>query len=108
MKNVWSSLLCTLLTVTFVFFCADFAEAGQKARQSVDSILSEETDRETGGVKILTLKGEKIENGVESEVWHKIIGKPGEVFDLRVSVLAENAEVYAEKIDRLIESFRVK
>lgn len=45
MKNVWSSLLCGLLTAAFVFLCADFAEAGEKpTRASLFETLQSVSD----------------------------------------------------------------
>lgn len=63
MKNVRSSLLCTVLTVTFVFLCADFAEAGEKPTraslfetlQSVSDVHLQLTEKERTKTDMISL-----------------------------------------------------
>ncbi len=81
-----------------------FTEVCRAAKQSVDKILSEEKI----GKGTFLLKGEKAETGVETEIYHKIIADEQKIYDLEITVLGETREAYEERIDRLIESFRVK
>ncbi len=80
------------------------AEVGETAKESFDKLTSEEKI----GKKTLLLKGEKAEKSVETEIYHKIIEAEEKVYDLQVTVLSELREVYEERVNKLIESFRVK
>ena len=60
------------------------------------------------GQGIFLLKGEKAEKSVETEIYHKIIEDDQKIYDLQVTVLSQTQEVYEERINKLIESFRVK
>ena len=70
----------------------------------VDKLVSEEKI----GKKIFLLKGEKAEKSVETEIYHKIIEDEQKIYDLQVTVLGETREIYEERVNKLIESFRVK
>ena len=80
-----------------------FAEACGAARRSVDRVLSEETAE-----RMFWLRGEKAVDGVETEVYRKIVASGESVFDLEIRVLREKAEEYAARIVKLLESFQVK
>ena len=86
-----------------VFTDKKFTEVCKNAKQSVDKILSEE--KVSKGT--FMLKGAKTEKNVETEIYNKIIGDGQKIFDLKVSVLSDSQEVYTERIDKLIESFRI-
>lgn len=91
-----------------IFDDADFAEVCENAEQSVDKILVQSIIFESDKIECFLLKGEKIEKGVETEINHKIVEKDGKVFDFQVSVLKDFQTDYAERAEKLIESFRVK
>ncbi len=91
-------------TVLKVFTDRKFTEVCKDAKRSVDKVLSEEKF----GKGTLLLKGEKAEKTVETEIYHKIIEDEQKIYDLQVTVLGETREVYKERINKLIESFRVK
>ncbi|AAU23162.1 MULTISPECIES: DUF3993 domain-containing protein [Bacillus] len=63
MKNVWSSLLCALLAAALVFFCADFAKAGEKPTraslfetlQSVSDVHFQLTEKERTKTDMISL-----------------------------------------------------
>ncbi len=81
-----------------------FAEVCEDAKQSVDKVWSEEKI----GKGIFLLKGEKAEKSVETEIYHKIIEDEQNIYDLQVTVLGETQETYEERVNKLIESFRIK
>jgi hypothetical protein len=87
-----------------VFTDKNFTKVCEEAKKSVDKILSEEKI----GKKIFLLKGEKTEKSVETEIYHKIIEEDAKVYDLKITLLASVQADYDERIQKLIESFRVK
>jgi hypothetical protein len=87
---------------------SSLAQACGAARDSVDRVVAEEINEADGGINVFTLDGEKSENGVESVVRHKIVEKDGRIFDLEVSALRDHEADYTDRIDRLLDSFRVK
>ncbi len=91
-------------TTLRVFTGKKFAEVCKDAKRSVDKLVSEEKI----GKGTFLLKGEKAEKSVETEIYHKIIEDEQKIYDLQVTVLGETQEVYEERINKLIESFRVK
>ena len=91
-------------TVLKIYTGRKFTEVCKDAKRSVDKVFSEEKF----GKGILLLKGEKAEKMVETQIYHKIIEDNEKIYDLQVTVLGETREVYEERINKLIESFRVK
>ena len=86
----------------FAFYC-------ERAKQTFDEILSAEiVGAAASGRKICLLKGENSESGVSTLEYRKIIAGESRIYDLSATVLSDAADVYGEKVENLVESFRVK
>ena len=92
-----------LMSVT-VFTDRKFAQVCKTARQSVEKVLSEENvDNRT-----FWLTGEKTEKDIDTKIYRKIIANNQKVFDLKITVLAKVETDYSERVEKTLESFRVK
>src|SRR5215203_437289 len=114
--------------LAFYAFSKDFGEeeTAEKVRQSLiklkvlagRSLTEICRDIKSNFEKVLTeekpdantvlLKGERSENDVETILYHKIIAARDKIFDLEMTVLADYAEKYEERAEKLQASFRVK
>lgn len=80
------------------------AEIAKDIKSKFDETLREEkTDADT-----LLLTGARTENEVETLYYHKLIARDERIFDLEMAVLGEYRELYEERAEKLLESFRVK
>lgn len=87
----------------------NFAVYCERAKQTFDEILSAETfGAAHGGRKICLLKAENRENAVKTLEYRKIIAGEARIYDLQAIVLSDAYDVYGERIEKLVESFRVK
>ncbi len=87
-----------------VFTNQKFGKVCKLARQSVDKVSSEENiDNRT-----FWLTGEKTEKDVDTKIHHKIIANNQKIFDLKITILAKVEADYSERIEKTLESFRVK
>lgn len=87
----------------------DFADYCRRAKNDCDRVLSEETESaRLGRQKVYLLKGEKNEADAATIVYRKIVGAEQRVYDLQATVLNESVEAFGEKIEEMVESFRVK
>jgi hypothetical protein len=80
------------------------AEIAKDIKSKFDETLREEkTDADT-----IRLTGSRTENEVETLYYHKLIAQGERIFDLEMAVLGEYRELYEERAEKLLESFRVK
>lgn len=87
----------------------NFAVYCERAKQTFDEILSAETlGAAQTGRKICLLKGENQENGVKTIEYRKIIAGESNIYDLQAIILSDSYDTYGERIEKLVESFRVK
>jgi hypothetical protein len=95
-----------------VFKDANFADACERAKQNAGEILSEETNG-----RICLIKGEealaKEEETLESASaynFYKIIEGEGhqKIYELKISVLQDFLADYQNRVDEMLESFRLK
>ena len=105
-RNVWQAH--AVLTVGSDL---NFADECEGAKKSADKILSEkilENDSESG--KIFLLESERTEDEIRMINFRKIVESPArrKIYDLQISVLPAFRSVYIERIDEMINSFRIK
>ena len=76
-------------------------------RKADGKVLSEEISEEQG---ICMIENEKVQENVTVMMFHKIIEskKHHKIYHLQISVLDAYREIYAGKIDEMLESFVVK
>ena len=77
---------------------------GKEIEKSFDQTFSEEKD----GADTHLLKGSRTEKEAETVYYHKIVAGNEKIYDLEISILAEYDEKFAERAEKLLESFRVK
>ena len=89
----------------------NFKNACQTAKKNVDNVYSETmSDNVPKGQKICLIEGEKIEDEINSLVFHKIVESKNQnkTYDLEVSILEANQDEYIGKASEFINSFTVK
>ena len=87
----------------------NFAGYCQSARQNFDEVLAEETViRSPDGQKIFLLKAETKQTDAPAISYRKIIGGERRIYDLQVTVLSESFSTFGERIEQMLETFRVK
>jgi len=105
-RNVWQAH--AILTVDSAF---NFEAECERAKKSADRILSEnflENDSESG--KIYLLESEKTEDEIRMINFRKIVENRArrKTYDLQISVLPAFRAVYIERINEMINSFRLR
>lgn len=74
------------------------------ARAASDAILSEYKPTD----ETYLLEGERTENDVKVFSFWKIVAANRKIYELKISVLEKYADEFADRINEMIESFRVK
>lgn len=82
----------------------NLAEISKDIKSKFDKTLREEKV----GADTILLNGERTENEVETLYYHKLVAADERVFDLEMAILGDYRENYAERAEKLLESFRVK
>lgn len=86
---------------------ANLSKVIESAKDSAENFLAEETVKQSDRKGIL-LDTEETENGVGIAVFHKIVESGTQIYDLKISVLEEQKDVYLRKIEEMRNSFTVK
>lgn len=79
----------------------------QEIKRSAEEVLTEETIRESDRHAYLIDAG-RLENGVPVTTLYKITADGSKVYEMRISVLDEQKDVYLRKIEEMRASFRLK
>ncbi len=93
-----------------IFSNANFKEICANAKKSVSEIVSEKISVNDSNQKICLIKGRKSEKEARFfKVW-KIVHslERQNVYELQISILENYKEVYAERLNAMLESFTVK
>ncbi len=104
-RNIWQAQVYLTVSkdLNFVQVC--------KNAKSKGNILSEKFEKDApAGQKIRLLESEESENNVSFYVFHKIgeSDKQQQVYDLQIKILKGFRDVYAERVDEILNSFHLK
>ena len=104
-RNIWQAQV--YLTVSKDL---NFAQVCKNAK-SKGNILSEKFETDApAGQKIRLLESEESENNVSFYVFRKIVesDKQQKVYDFQIKILKGFRDVYAERVDEILNSFHLK
>lgn len=79
----------------------------QNVKGSAENLLAAETVKQNDR-KVALLDSEETESGVGMAVFHKIIENGRGIYDLKISVLEDQKDVYLSRIEAMRDSFTLK
>lgn len=90
-----------------IFENADFDDICARTKMAVTRIVSEDVAK-ISDAKTCIFEAEQDENGTELFTIYKITAKNGKAYQLKISVLREYKDDYADRVGEMIQSFSLK